>query len=534
MSARSKGLRLLLQVVLAAGALTAPQHARSTGSVSGAAEPTDPEGGQDRQTEDASAPQAGPDTTAWATFVYLKPAPVLRLRLAIEEGVLMSIATIGYLIVQPPPSIQGIPTPIWPWQKLTFQPGSWSFDADPWGTNLQGHVFAGTLYYAFARGSRVSIPEAFAWTFGAALTWEIVEYNEPVSINDMIMTPVGGMAVGEALTQLSGWFDRSGNDSLRRAFAWILDPAKKFNDWMDNATPVVDPSTAGWHEFQAFIAAGFMRQGLEPGPSYGIVQLGVQTRLFRVPGYQTAGRGDFGFWDGNASRITLTGTFQGSKVVDSLFDTETAVAGKYARDLDGSDGQLRGWDYYAAVTVGYENSGHVWDVAANSPPNRIALVRMPGIVFRPRAFLGSFELDVGIEASLLFGAVDPLGWPQAVPPSPGVAYPPVLVQQGYYFALGLRLAPSLQVRYGVLALGAAACVDSFRAITGGNAVPPPGQMASLSDRRDLASVWLRARFEGPPIEAGMRAEWRSRSGVINDVRVNQKEEALLGTLAVIF
>jgi hypothetical protein len=159
---------------------------------------------------------------------------------------------------------------------------------------------------------------------------------------------------------------------------------------------------------------------------------------------------------------------------------------------------------------------------------------MPGIVFRPRAFLGRFELDMGLDASLLFGAVDPLGWPQAAPPPAGVAYPPVLVEQGYYFALGLRLAASLQARYGVLALGGAACVDGFRAITGGNAVPPPGQMASLSDRRDLASAWLRARFEDPPIEAGMRAEWRARSGVIDDVRVNQREQALLGTFAVIF
>ena len=533
MSARCTGLGFLLLIALAVGGLTAPQHARGAGPASGAPAPAGPEG-QDRPPEDAPAPPAGPDTADWATFVYQKPAPILRLRLALEEAGLMSIAVIGYLIVQPPPSIEGVPTPIWPWQKLMFQPGTWSFEADPFGTNLEGHVASGTLYYAFARGSRVSIPEAFAWTFAASLAWELVEYNEPVSISDMIITPVGGMAIGEALTQLSGWFDRSGNDSIRRAFAWILDPPKKFHDWMDKAAPVVDPVTAGWHEFQAFAAAGFMRQGLEPGPNYGIVQFGFQTRLFRVPGYQATGRGDFGFWDGNASRITLMATFQGSRLVDSLFDTETAVAGRYARNLEVSDGQLTGWDYFVGATVGYENGRHVWNVEGKAPPNRIALVRMPGVVFRPRAFLGRFELDMGLDASLLFGAVDPLGWPQAAPPPAGVAYPPVLVEQGYYFALGLRLAGSFQARYGVLALGGAACVDSFRAITGGNAVPPPGQMASLSDRRDLASAWLRARFEDPPIEAGMRAEWRARSGVIDDVRVSQREQALLGTFAVIF
>ena len=141
---------------------------------------------------DPSAPPSD-DGAAWDTFHYVKPAPVLRLRLAGEELGVIAIATVGYLIVDPPPSLEGVSSPIRAWQKVTFQPGTWSFEADPFGTNMEGHAASGTVYYLIARGNRVSIPEAFAWTFGTALLWELVEFREPVSINDLIMTPAGDL-----------------------------------------------------------------------------------------------------------------------------------------------------------------------------------------------------------------------------------------------------------------------------------------------------------------------------------------------------
>jgi hypothetical protein len=530
---------LLVQVALALGGLTAPPPA-------GAEEPAVPAPG-------ASAPRAEdeplsaepapaverdvasePDPAAWATFVYQNPAPVLRLRIALEEAAAVAVATVGYVIVDPEPSIAGIPVPIWPWEKLLFRPGTWAFEADPWGTNLEGHPIAGMLYYLMARGNRVSIPEAFAWTAGAALAWELAEFNEPASINDMIMTPVGGLAIGEALTQLSGWLDRSGGSGFQKVLAWILDPPKKLHDWIDRATPVVDPETAGWHEFQAFAAGGVMWQGAVPGPARGIVQLGIQTRLFRVPGYQAAGSGQWTFSDGNVSRITLFATFQASQVVDSLFDTETAVLGHYRRDLEGSDEELRGWDLYAAVTVGYENGQHVWDVEARASPNRVALVRVPGLVLQPRLFLGAFQLEMGLEAAVLFGAIDPLQMPPVQAPPPGVTYPPVLIKQGYYFAFGLRLAPSLQIRYGALALGAAARVDGFRGATGPNGVAIPGRMVQPHDERGLGTAWFRVLLADPSLELGVRGEWRERSGSVDGVRVSQRERALLVSGALVF
>ncbi len=485
--------------------------------------------------DDPAAAPRSDDGPEWDTFHYVEPAPILRLRLAGEEVGAVAIATIGYVIVDPPPSLDGISTPIRAWQKLTFQPGTWSFEADPYGTNMEGHAAGGTVYYLIARGNRVSIPEAFAWTFGTSLLWELAEFREPVSINDLIMTPAGGLAIGEALTQLSGWFDRSGSNGLNKAFAWILNFPRKLHDWADGATPVVDRATAGWHEFQVSGAAGFLQQGSRSSPYYAVYQLGIQTRLFRVPGYGSPGRGQSTFVDGRVSRITLGWTLQAGQLVDSIFDTETSVVGHYARDIEGTEEEPRGWDVYLGATAGYETGQHVWNVAEGSPPNRVAVVRLPGLVLRPRIFQGRFELDLGLETALLFGGVDPFLAPPVDSPPPGVAYPPVLVAQGYYYALGLRLAPSFQVRYGVLAVGAMVRMDEFHGITTGwNAVAVEGRMPSLVDRRVTGAAWSRIRLEHPPLEFGLRAEWSERSGSVDDVAVSQQERVLAASLSVVF
>ena len=302
----------------------------------------------------------------WATFVYEKPAPVYRLRLAIEQLSMTALSFTGYLIWNPPPAVEGVPTTSI-WEKLTFAPNSWYLDADSISTNFGGHVAAGTFYYMFARANRVSVPEAFLWTLGTSTLWELIEFKEPVSINDMIVTPVSGLAIGEAFTQLSGWFDRNGSSKLSKALAVIFNPMKKFHDWMDKAEPRRDPAYSGWHEFRAGASGQVLWQD---GHTYPGIAVEFATRLFRAPGYGEAGGTGFGFADGNVSAIGLTATIAGGQTVDFLFDTETALVGHYSRDLRTDGEGLSGWDLFVGGTAGYEFGSHAWDLAGGDPRTR--------------------------------------------------------------------------------------------------------------------------------------------------------------------
>jgi hypothetical protein len=468
----------------------------------------------------------------WSTFTYTEPAPTYRLRLGLEELGAVSVAFIGYVIQDPPPSMPGVRMPVYPWEKLTFQPGTWVFDADDFGTNMVGHTAAGTVYYLVARGNRVSIPEAFAWAFGASLLWEVVEFKEAVSINDQIMTPVGGLAIGEAFTQLSSWFDRSGDDPASKAMAWLFNPVKKFHDWIDRVVPDRDPRTRGWHEFVAAAGGGLVHQSAAQA-TYPVATISFGTSLLRAPGYGEPGRATFGFTDGNASRIGVGVTFTGSAVVDFLFDTETAIAGLLVRDVDGTREDRHGHELLLAGTVGYEYGLHRWNIAGGEP-NRIALVRLPGMNLRGRAFAGPWTFAAGLDLALTFGGVQPFALEEPVGFPAGSAFPPVVAVGGYYYGIGGRVAPSLEVRCAEVALGAALWLDALAGLTGPNVVEPPGQMVPLSDRRALLNAWARWRVPDPSVEFSLAYQWRARAGTAGEVGRSEHEYGVLGTLGVVF
>jgi hypothetical protein len=103
------------------------------------------------------------------------------------------------------------------------------------------------------------------------------------------MTPAAGLAIGEALTQLSSWFDRSSDAPASKAMAWLLNPVKKFHDWIDRAVPDRDPRTRGWHEFVAAAGVGLVHQSAAQA-TYPVVTLSFGTSLLRAPGYGEPGR----------------------------------------------------------------------------------------------------------------------------------------------------------------------------------------------------------------------------------------------------
>jgi hypothetical protein len=483
--------------------------------------------------EDPGEP-AAPESPAldWSTLVYTRPAPVYRLRLGLEELGAVTVAFVGYVIADPPSAVPGVRMPVYPWEKLTFQPGTWVFDADNYGTNMVGHPTAGTIYYLIARGNRVSIPEAFAWTFGAALLWEVVEYKEAASINDQIMTPAAGIAIGEALTQLSSYFDHSGDGPVSRALAWLFNPVKKLHDWIDGAVPDRDPRTRPWHEFLVAGGAGLVHQSAAQA-TYPVVTLSVGTSLLRAPGYGEPGRSSFGFTDGNGSRMGLGITFTGDAVVDLLFDTETAIAGVLLRDVDGTRDDRHGWEFLVAGTVGYEYGLHRWNLA-DGDPNRIALVRLPGMNLRGRFFDGPWTFAAGIDLALTFGGVQPFALTGPVAFPAGSAFPPVVTASGYYYGIGGRVSPSVEVRRDEAAVGASLWFDALMGLTGPNVVEPPGTMVPLSDRRALLCAWARWRVPDPSLELAFTYQWRARSGTAGDVGRSEQESAYLGTLGVVF
>jgi len=108
-----------------------------------------------------------------------------------------------------------LPEDVSNWEKddVNFQHGldqwpdnvsSWEWDSDDDWINYIGHPYFGSTYYVYARHYGYSRLESFWFSFAISSFYEIgIEaWAEPVSIQDMIFTPLLGSLLGELLLPL--------------------------------------------------------------------------------------------------------------------------------------------------------------------------------------------------------------------------------------------------------------------------------------------------------------------------------------------
>lgn len=77
------------------------------------------------------------------------------------------------------------------------------WDNDQFSTNLFAHPYHGNLYFNTARSNGLNFWESTPYAFSGSLMWEIVAENEPPSMNDLIATTIGGIALGEFTYRMS-------------------------------------------------------------------------------------------------------------------------------------------------------------------------------------------------------------------------------------------------------------------------------------------------------------------------------------------
>ena len=118
-------------------------------------------------------------------------------------------------------------------------------DKDEWGINYIGHPYFGSVYYVRARHRGLDRQDSFWY---AAIMSTIYEYGiealfEPVSIQDLIFTPVGGAVIGEYFMigreKMKRNIAAKGySDTSDKVLLFFTDPLgainKKVNQWFGN------------------------------------------------------------------------------------------------------------------------------------------------------------------------------------------------------------------------------------------------------------------------------------------------------------
>jgi hypothetical protein len=86
-------------------------------------------------------------------------------------------------------------------KKNLSHPFVW--DNDQMSTNMFAHPYHGNLYFNSARSQGFNYWKSGLFILGGSAMWELFMENEYPSFNDIIATPIGGMALGEVLYRTS-------------------------------------------------------------------------------------------------------------------------------------------------------------------------------------------------------------------------------------------------------------------------------------------------------------------------------------------
>lgn len=99
------------------------------------------------------------------------------------------------------------------------------WDNDQLSTNLFSHPYHGSIYYNAGRANGYNFWQSGGFALAGSAMWELFMENEVPSINDIIATPIGGMALGEVFYRASDMIldDRSvGWARFGREFAALV------------------------------------------------------------------------------------------------------------------------------------------------------------------------------------------------------------------------------------------------------------------------------------------------------------------------
>jgi hypothetical protein len=415
----------------------------------------------------------------------------------------------------------------------------WRFDDNTLHLNSPGHPLAGGAYYALARANGFSIPASFALSMLTGTLWEIlIEYKEVVSLNDLVLTGVAGVPLGEAFHQLGAFFRRSYPTASNQLLSWIFGLPVRFHHWLDGtATPRASTlDERGWpgdviHRFELGLGASVIPSG-ESEDRQGL-ELNLRGELIDMNDYDQPGkdvtwhRGPLFTGMGLGATITPRG------VEDFVLDAKLTFAGFHARRIEENvdTGALEGFNLFFGSTIAFLHDEY--DFAHFR--DRLGAVHLPGLSMHLRVFGENVELRYGIDFHPDFAAVQSAAMPSFDQPGSRRDTRSILDDHGYYFAWGFTRNYRLELAYKSLNLRTHLSRQNYRSIDGYDRFQfDLADDVSVADQRTTRETVLEVKLPRANTFVGLSSQRRQRTGTLEDVDGQFEERRLIGRLRFAF
>jgi hypothetical protein len=380
----------------------------------------------------ASSPAAEPDPEDWHP-----------LRLVLEEFFILGLGSAYYFAQHKANSQDWTYDYSWSTLQAKIVGDGYSFDTNQFATNTISHSTAGTFYYLAARGNSLSpLPSLAAGFFSSAL-WELLgEFRERVSINDQLVTPFGGFAYGETLTQAGRLFKR-GCGSFFPTLGTLLTPFESTHRWVDGGQE--QPR----HNCNAYglSSADDYHLQISVGPSFsGILSRNEQRawlwsyldlQTLNVPRDQTAAEPWRGFRDGGLSQIKLRVQAAAEGLHELELTTRASLFGSAYRDMvSGTQGIL-------ALGLGAVYSQRRYG-ASEVQLDPLFVLEAPALFTQWRHTIGNQRIEFSLVAGSAFAEVGSFALLRYLAQHSAETLTPVVARHAYSHAFGVTLSPEVR------------------------------------------------------------------------------------------
>jgi hypothetical protein len=411
-------------------------------------------------------------------------------------------------------------------RKLTFQ--ALAFDNNEFDTNATSHPKAGVSYYIIGRGNNLSMAESLLLSVGASTVWEyFVEYREVPSVNDLVITPLCGLSIGEPIYQFSRFFARSAGGLVTDTLAGVLSPISTLNDLIDNedelpARTVGSDGLASDNVHRFDLRVGLASAVLDGRDRRTEIDYRIEGYLNNVPGYLAPGAFRRRIYAGEVSQLAARLATSSGRVVGADFESRTNYFGWGAQNFEGTNrADLRGWAGGWALGTAFEYWMRQRDGA---PRDELLLANLIGGTAELVLRRGPLRFRIRDRTYFNFGMIHSLAYEAAAGRADLAGTKSVLQNHGYYYAFGGTHLTEVVLGYRALDLGLEGRVDRFYSIEGLDRTQ--GTVTndfSLVDRRETARTWLSLRPRKGFAEISVELEVLRRTGTLPGLSLGTTE-----------
>jgi hypothetical protein len=429
-----------------------------------------------------------------------KPPHPHYLRAALEDLAALAAGTTWYFIDDrnvldwDNPSIK---------QRLSGE--AWTFDNNGFAMNFTMHPFSGAAFYALPRGNDLSVAESFGYSFATSFLWEyVIEFKEKVSINDLVMTPGGGLVLGEFFHKLAVHVNADPTPGPgQRALGWVFGPTVRMHRAMDRdrRTTTRDIEEV-WDDLRFGYAVSFAEPAA--GSEFPLHQSTFRGELVSLPGFRTREKIDEFFLRADFTRLEAVAEYseQGGGF---LVAADTALLGWYTQRIDETGATPRGHSAQIAAHVGYRYRRS----AAAGFDERLGVFHFPGPGVELWRQNAPVSLRIAAAAHPDFAGISAPTFDAWQAEHPDARPKSILLKQGYYYGWGWSTHGRADLTVGPVEASAAFLFGRYASQEGRDRTQDvvTDDVAS-STELTLLSANLGVRPPGSPLATGVHAEVR--------------------------